>query len=75
MFWPAWDPSVGVVHLARTEARRDAPPALFAVCPNGGRGELELVPQRRLDKLRGRKWCADCSAYLDYLRERAKVSP
>jgi hypothetical protein len=68
MVWPAWDPVAGVVHLARTEARRDRSPALLAVCPDGPRVELELVPARRFDRVRRpRRWCEDCADYRDYL--------
>lgn len=68
-------PFAGVVHLARAEARKDADPVLFAVCP-GGRRLGALVPAERQTRLQRwaqgeRQWCDDCRRFRDYLRQMA----
>jgi hypothetical protein len=55
-----------IVHLARTEARSDAPPALFAICPSGSvmTADLELVPSEDEHLV---VWCEPCRSYLDHI--------
>lgn len=70
VYYPARAPGSPVVHLARTEARKGAEPALFGICPLTHATELERVQTRRLRRL---KWCPRCAEYRDYVKGLGEV--
>ena len=70
--YPARVVGTDIAHLARTEARADAPPALLAICPAGRRmsAELELIPEDDADRI---VWCGACRAYKDHIENVARI--
>lgn len=71
--YPARVVGTQVVHLARTEARSDDVPALFAICPDGAGivAGLELVPTEDEHLV---VWCPSCKAYLDHITPTEAIS-